>query len=259
VSGWISTRETKEQINMKRFLISTLSPLVVFAAVGINTFAQSPSREEILNDIKTKRAELQELENKFLAPSQEDQAAYADFLKQPDTGLLRLLPREIYESEAYKKNQKTLTVRGGGAYYSFALRTHEYGYGTDIGLENGDLSTIFAGANYGALVNLGDVPLQEVNSEDRNAQFISAAAVTREPEARVEQQRFMKGFTEDGVLFRYRLPAEVNTTYLLRAVNYSTSDVLVAFRLVRKDSDGSVIIAWKLLKKYPKPELARNN
>jgi hypothetical protein len=26
---------------------------------------------------------------------------------------------------------------------------------------------------------------------------------------------------------------------------------------VRKDTDGSVIIVWKLLKKFPKPELAR--
>ena len=36
-------------------------------------------------------------------------------------------------------------------------------------------------------------------------------------------------------------------------------DVLVAFRIIRKDDDDSVIILWKLLKKYPKPELARNN
>jgi len=49
----------------------------------------------------------------------------------------------------------------------------------------------------------------------------------------------------------------VNTTYLLRSIDYGTSDVLVAFRVFRKDSDGGLIIAWKLLNKFPKPELAR--
>ena len=56
-----------------------------------------------------------------------------------------------------------------------------------------------------------------------------------------------------------RLPVAVNGTYLLRSIDYSTSDVLVAFKVVRKDSDGSVILAWKLLKKYPVPQLARGN
>jgi len=31
----------------------------------------------------------------------------------------------------------------------------------------------------------------------------------------------------------------------------------VAFHTVRKDTDGSLIIAWKLLKRFPKPELLR--
>jgi hypothetical protein len=55
------------------------------------------------------------------------------------------------------------------------------------------------------------------------------------------------------------LPVAVNSSYLLRSIDYSNSDVLVAFKVVRKDSDGSVILAWKLLKKYLVPELARGN
>ena len=35
------------------------------------------------------------------------------------------------------------------------------------------------------------------------------------------------------------------------------SDVLVAFRVVRFDNDGSAIIAWKLLKSFSKPQLNR--
>jgi hypothetical protein len=61
------------------------------------------------------------------------------------------------------------------------------------------------------------------------------------------------------VRYGSRLPVEVRSTYLLRSIGYSTSDVLVAFKAVREDSDGSIILAWKLLKKYPVPELARKD
>ncbi|HMH42081.1 MAG TPA: hypothetical protein VK557_01245, partial [Pyrinomonadaceae bacterium] len=57
--------------------------------------------------------------------------------------------------------------------------------------------------------------------------------------------------------YKASVPAEVGAVYMLRSVDYDRSDLLMAFRIVRKDTDGSVIIAWKLLKKYPKPELAR--
>ena len=63
----------------------------------------------------------------------------------------------------------------------------------------------------------------------------------------------------DDVLYKTHQPAIVNNTYVLRGIHYSDSDVLVAFRIVRKDLDDSVVILWKLLKKYPKPVLARAN
>ena len=50
---------------------------------------------------------------------------------------------------------------------------------------------------------------------------------------------------------------ELNATYLLRSISYSRADILVALQVVRKDSDGSMIIAWKLLKSFATPEVAR--
>jgi hypothetical protein len=243
----------------KRILTSTLFGVVLFAVSSITALAQSPSRDEILSDIKSKRAELQELENKFLAPSAEDQLAYAAFLQQPDTGLARLLPRETYDVDANKKNQ-ALTVRGGGAFYSFTRQTHEYGWGTQIGFEQGSLMTCFAGADYGMLTNLGDVPIEAVTLEHGIVKSLASyERASDEPRARAEYQRFATGDRINGTLFKTRLPATLNNSYVLRGIHYSDSDVLVAFRIVRKDTDGSLIIVWKLLKKNPKPELARTN
>jgi hypothetical protein len=242
---------------MKRIVTAMLS-LTVMATVSIGIRAQSASRDDVLRDIAAKRAELQRLEDQFLSPAQEDHAAYKEFLSQPDTGLIRLLPREVYESEAYKKNQKTLTIRGGGAYYSFAKLTHEYGYGSDLELDSGYLSVGFAGADYGLLTELGDVSLGEINSDYPAARFLSDyIAAKDEPQARVEHRQIQVGQILDGATYKTRLPAKIGSTFLLRSIVYDYTDVLVAFRVVRKDTDGSLIIAWKLLKKFPKPELMR--
>jgi hypothetical protein len=59
----------------------------------------------------------------------------------------------------------------------------------------------------------------------------------------------------DGISYSRRVRAQVKNTYIVRSINYSGSDVLVAFRVIRKDDDGSLIIAWRMLKEYPIPDL----
>jgi len=207
---------------------------------AFSIFAQTQSREDILKNIEAKRAELAALEQRFLSPSEEDQARYAEFLNQPETGLIRLLPREKYDTATYKENKKSITIRGGGAYYSFARLTHEYGYGSDIELAKGTLSTGFAGGQSGSFVNLGDIPLETVSLETPAAQRLASNGTTRNKS-------------------QSRVPLKLNSTYLLRSDDPAGSDVLVVFKVVRIDSDESAIILWKLLKKSPVTQGARNN
>jgi hypothetical protein len=233
---------------MKKILFATVSIL----ALVLSASAQTQSREDILKELRARRAELVKLEKALLLPSVEDQAAYADFLKQPDTGLIRLLPREDYDCKIVS------SVRGGGSYYSFTERSQEYN-ASDLGLEGGYLKTGFAGANYGMLTNLGDVPLEQVSLETTATNIVAVHnPAVDEPKARIEQRRWSTGTTVDGTTLKDRLPLKANSTYLLRAILYSYHDCLVAFRVVRIDSDGSAIILWKLLKNYPVPQLARN-
>ena len=243
---------------MKRSLTALLYVLATLLALQTLALAQSASREDILKQIEAKHAELQKLEQQLLMPSQEDFDAYAEFLKQPNTGLTRLLPREIYDSSAHP--EKRMTIHGGGSYFSFTRLTHEYGWGTQIGLEQNEFNVSFAGADYGMIANLGDVPLESITL-DHSAIKVLASYVPpeEEPRARAEYRRFATGDTIDGTIYKTRAQARINRTYALRGIHYSDSDVLVAFRVIRKEDDDSVIILWKLLKKYPKPELARND
>jgi hypothetical protein len=238
---------------MRKITIAMAFVTVMLSSLTV--FAQTKSREDLQKEIVAKRAELAKLEKAFLSPSEEDRATYADFLRQTDTGLIRLLPRETYDS----RNFEGMTLRGGGAYYSFKDRTNEYVNSSDISLEQGQLSTGFAGANYGMLANLGNVPLESVSLEEAAAQTLAQyTPAPDEPHARIEQRRMSEGATINGVGFKNRQSLRLDSTYVLRSVNYHASDVLVAFRVVRIDNDDSVIILWKLLKKYPTPYLARN-
>ena len=234
---------------MNRLFKAALFVVVLIASV--NTFAQSESRDAILKQIQAKRAELKDLETRFLAPAPEDVAGQSEILQQPDAGIVRLLPRETFDNN-------TLTTRGGGAYYSFTRHTHEYGRGTQIGLEQDSLGVVFAGADLGMLARLGDVPLSAVNGENAAVKFLTSYEPTsEEPQARAEYQKFATGVKVGDVLFKTHQQAIVNNTYVLRGIHYSDSDVIVAFRIVRKDLDDSLTVVWKLLKTYPKPVLAR--
>jgi hypothetical protein len=242
---------------MKRIMVIT-GVLATFLISSLTSLGQSQSRSDLLKEIQAKRAELVALEKSFLEPGEEDRIRYAEFLGQRDTGLIRLLPREKFDSEVYKNNQKTITMRGAGAYYSFTRKTQEYGYGSDISLDSGQLQTGFAGADYGMLTDLGDIPLESVGAETPAVAFFGAYQPPQQEQiARKEAMRISQGAELDGLPVKRSVPLKLNSTYLLRSINYSSSDVLVALKVVRIDSDGSATILWKLLKKYGKPKFIR--
>jgi hypothetical protein len=234
---------------MNRFRLSLVAMAFVLSLLmGADSWAQSPNRAELAKEIQLLREQVQQKELEFLAPSAEDRAAFAKFLRQPDTGLIRLLPRGKYD--------RSLLIPGGGAYYSFARLTNEYGYGSDIELQHDEFSSGFAGADWGYLAKLGDLPLEAVTLEHPAVQFLARLDTPlQEPDAREQQRRSRSGVTMNGLMYARSVSALINTTYVLRSINYRYSDVLVAVRAVRQDTDGSMILLWKMLKKFPAPEL----
>jgi hypothetical protein len=211
------------------------------------------ARAQAAAEIESLRAQIKSKEATLLSTPDEDRKAHALLLAQPDTGLIRLLPREKWDGK--------LSTRGDGAYYSFSRRAHEYGEGNDLELQSDYLSVGFGGADFGFMTNLGDTPLEMVSLDAEAVRFASAfKAPTLEPEARAAYRSFggVEGRREGEYVYKSRLPVAVGSTYIVRSISYNDSDVLVAFRVLRKDSDGSVVLLWKMLEKFPKPTLERN-
>jgi hypothetical protein len=232
----------------KRLTLLTIHIFTLVLLLSINAAAQD--RVALEKEIGALREQLKQKQEEFLAPSAEDRARFAEFLGQRDTGIARLMPREKYRD--------VLTIREGGAYYSFTKLSNSYDRDPQIGLEQEQFSTGFAGADFGFLLSLGDVPLESVALDRESTQYLAAfAPPNSEPEAREQQRRSAYGFAIGPSRYKGRLPVIVNGTYILRSISYERFDVLVAFRVVRQDTDGSVILLWKKLREFSTPYLAR--
>lgn len=234
----------------KLFAPALLFSLTVLFAPSVRA---QDARAQAAAEIESLRAQIKEKEAVLLSTPDEDRKAHALFLAQPGTGIVRLLPREKWFGK--------LSTRGDGAYYSFSRRSHEYGNANDIELQQDSLSVGFAGADFGFMVNLGDTPLEMISLDAEALRFASSyKAPTLEREARAAKLSFggAEGRRDGETVYRSQLPVAVGGTYIVRSISYNDSDVLVAFRVLRKDSDGSVVLLWKMLEKFQKPALERN-
>ena len=230
-------------------LIRSISCLLLIALAGFSVYAQKTSRAQLGAELATLRQQIADREAAFLAPDAEDLAKYAAYAQSRDGGVIRIMPRE--------RDPNILSIREGGAYYSFATRSNEYGQGSDLSLDTGWFMVGFAGADFGFLRNLGDVSLDSISFESDLIKDLAAyTPPADEPHARIEQQKLHHYEKGDGTHVD-RLRAVVGQTYAVRSIVYNRSDVLAIFRVVRKDDDGSLILVWKLLQRYPTTTLVR--
>lgn len=218
---------------------------LLFISLLIGVSAQT--RQEAIEKLGDLKNQAETLEKAILAPDQKDIEAAA----QENFGVFRLLPREIYDKGFF-------AIPGGGAYYSFSNKSHNYGEIAQIELQREKIMVGFAGANYGFITDLGEIALSEINEKSNAVNFLANYQPPNQlPKARIEQQK-ARGFEKDGKTYKDNLPAVVGHSYALRAISFDRADVLVAFKIHRKDADGSLIIFWKLLKEFEKPMLERN-
>jgi len=217
---------------------------VIFLASIIN--AQDLSREQKLQKILDLNNQIRILEKDFLLPDAKD----LEKAQKENFNVVRLNPREKYD--------RKLLIQGGGSYYSFTKNSHNYQDIAQIGLEQNNLKVGFAGADYGFITDLGEIPLAEVSKEILDVSFL---ANYKPPlnisEIRIEQRK-ARNYEANGIIYKSRMPAVVGHTYVLRAITFDRADVLIALKVHRKDADGSLIIFWKIIEVFEVPTIRRD-
>jgi hypothetical protein len=200
------------------------------------------------------------LEGNLIAPAKEDEAQYADLLADTSAGLARLFPWES------GNERKPLLVNGGGSYYQFKGRTNDYGYGSDVAYSTTNqpkFSVGFAGVDFGFFAQLGKTDIRQINQNNPSVAFAISYQSPNgqtEPAWRAEQRKWSDtGVVNGGVLFKDRTEAVVGMSYVVRSIDEGDYDIVAVFQVVRRDpTDGSLIIAWKLIKELDKPVLKRD-
>jgi hypothetical protein len=212
---------------------------------GSIAFGQEATREQKLEKISELNNQNKELEQEIILPDEKD----VKQAEQEGFSVFRILPREKYD--------RKLSIQGGGSYYSFTTKSHDYQKIPEISLEQNNLKVGFGGANYGLIADLGETPLTAIGKETGEVNFlINYKPPTDEPEVRAEQRRTWN-YEVDGFLYKSHMPAVVGHSYVLRAISFDAADVLVAFKIHRKDADGSLIIFWKAIQQFAKPTFTR--
>lgn len=209
--------------------------------------------------------ELSSTEKKLIVPVSEDVQNFAEFLRQPNTGLVRVFPARrwrVVSVDQLESGQGPGFI-GFASIYSFTKQKHGNsleGYvdprmgWAELKLDQGMFISGITGGSFGVLVNLGDIALQNVTPA---TPAVALIADFKPPVDYLEEHRFIQaarvGFTFKGMEYKSSLPVTVNTSYALRSISNKRADLLVAFRVVREHDDGSVTLLWKKLKINPKP------
>ncbi len=271
---------------MKRFFIFIF---LIFAAVANlpAQFARTDSQVErkliyLRRKVEPLYRKPTEKELKAIAPRRELFEKHAEFLRQPNTGLTKLIDDKgcADNTRVVVATENCLQYTMPGAGSSFSFRTENYRIARLADLTFTDKSFQAAGVLlHGIFVNLGSMPLESVNLQTAGMKYL----VEFQPEPDYNKgkqldQQLTRGVRRDGYLYRRGLYMVENATFALRSIAYAGKyfraiegvtynefdydkrrDVIVTFRVVEKDAAGSVTILWKALQEKDSPKVKREN
>jgi len=220
-------------------------------------------------------------ELKVVAPDAEVEKLFSEFLRQKNTGLIKLVPEKNCGETANVVNAAPecakYTMPGGGASFSFRTENYRIRHLGDLNY-TGKSFRAFGTLAHGIFVSLGDISLDKIDLKSGGLDFLAKFQPAADfKEAGEIAVKLDKGIVNENFTYKNLLPAAENTTYAMRSIAYQGTimrsiqgltynelevdkrkDVIVVFRVVKRDADGSVTILWKELSNKNAPKLKEN-
>ncbi len=245
------------------------------------------SRNETIEKTTFKRATLskkeKDLRSKFVAIDAADLELSKDFLSQPRTGIFRLFAdNNCFANGFMQTDDNCKNIFPGTWFYSFRAKDYSDNTFFDILLKNGRLvSDGFL--SQGILTKSGNFSLDNVNLESKGVKFLAAfKPAEKTKDIKIQYEQIGNGIESDGYKYAREVIAEVGEVYLMRVIAYRLQkkfldktlkniqnetnismfmleqdervDLMVAFRIIRKETSGNLTIIWKELSKKKSPE-----
>lgn len=219
---------------------------------------------------KIRRRYITILENRLLRedvyklkPDQQYYIQFAEFLKNKNTGLARILPDRKCDQgftvtvKELERCADSLTIRGGGSFYSFRNRTNlnQSGKWADLQLVDAKF-VVGINTQFGLIKELGEgASLDNLNVKSEEISFL----LKYKPKVKFQDVKLEKELLEKGQIDNFSSSANLNpgSVYILRSIAYklkiidivdNRADIIVAFKVIAQERDGSVVLLWKQLK-----------
>ncbi|HKP69321.1 MAG TPA: hypothetical protein VJV05_08555 [Pyrinomonadaceae bacterium] len=218
----------------------------------------------------------------LITPNVSDVIENQDVLSQPGTGIFRLFPNSNCES------RMEVRVDGPCARHVPGASSYSFRSGAitpDLHFNDGWLigDSFFSQI---VIARIGNLPLVNLASSANELSFLNTFEPAPDiPSARLQYASILKGIESDGVKYSKGVLPQMGMTYAMRIVAYrngnnlerrmakegvgpdhpvmmfkkleedNRADLLVAFRIVRKEEDGNITIVWKELSRRKAPTL----
>jgi hypothetical protein len=224
-------------------------------------------------------AEIKRIEA-LLTPHPDDLLKYKAFLSQDRTGIFRLFPQTVCdETRVIRVDGECANSVPGGSRYSFRAGSKT----PDIHYVNGRLIAKGFFAHH-LLGNVGDISLDSLLPGSKHlkplADFVPETTYDR---ARSQSSDIENEMSLDGIKYSHSTDLALDSTYLLRIIAYKNGnnlqrrltrerlspndpvwsfarlqtdhrlDLIVAFRIIRKDTDGNLTLIWKEIRRKKPP------
>ncbi|HEY9706066.1 MAG TPA: hypothetical protein V6C58_26760 [Allocoleopsis sp.] len=220
-------------------------------------------------------------------PFPQESEIYAAFLAQPNTGMTVILPKEVYQTYDTENRLISLTE----LYPYSALETNSNGLipRLSLNINQDKFQIVQPGLDYGIMADLGDISLENIDARKTILGSKFEYLITYNPPNKLQDIQTEKRKLTTGKLGKFpvnelgftQAKIELNRTYVVRLIQYQlpeiimgdrivkrrdrgridellqvkSSDILVAFRPVRKRSNGSYTVLWKVLGKFADPQI----
>ena len=216
----------------------------------------------------------------LMRPDPNDVAIYKELLDKDGTGIFRLFPDSNCETKyIIRIDGECSNHVPGGSMYSFksgvippVLR---FNGGQLVG--EGFFSQV-------VITELGDLPIQDPTSAAGHIEFLNAFVPSNSlAEARRQYAEIAKGISSEGRMYSNKVSPKLDTTYAMRMIAYRNKndltrrrprghfsydhpyfrfrlmqagkrfDVTILFRIIRREADGNLTIAWKEIRRTKSP------
>lgn len=228
---------------------------------------------------ENKKITLEEINKKLAAPA-EYYSKYSEFLKDKNTGIARMFSEKncgkglTVSVEELERCGNTPPIKGAGSLYSVRLNEMPaylpleiilfYVGQSDIHFAD-DKLIVGNDLTLDIISKIGEINFADVNLKSDAFKFLAEFKPAQtKSELALQKQNLEKGVSSGGYSYSTAASVKLGSTYILRSVAYSASpkyisfwntDILVAFKIVGQEEDGSIIFIWKKLKQKDAPYL----